>query len=156
MEKCKYEMDIREYCDYGVLGNVSIKGFDFNDVYGDFGDEYLAKLIKNLPVLEYFILLEEPCDCWIKYGSVMHNDGGNYHSRIRIFEITPCVYLAIYGDTREAFSMDEFKYIVIWVEDQPVGVVVAKTDCCRLLKKEELEDFIESYVQEGYNIYYCD
>jgi len=33
---------------------------------------------------------------------VKHNDGGHYHSVIRIYEITPCVFLAVYGDTREA------------------------------------------------------
>jgi len=65
------------------------------------------------------------------------------------------VYLAVYGDTREAFSVDEYKYMVVWVEEEPVGVVVAKIhDCCHLLKKEELDEFVKSYEQEGYSIYY--
>jgi hypothetical protein len=105
--------------------------------------------------LEPFMELEEPCDCWERYQDVKHNDGGNYHSRIRLYEISPCVYLAVYGDTREAFNVDEFKYMVVWIEDEPIGLVVAKThDCCHLLKKEELEDFVKDYEEEGYSIYY--
>jgi hypothetical protein len=155
MFECKYEKDEREYCDRGILGNVSVRSFVYDEAYGEFGDEDLAKIIDGLPELEPFMELEEPCDCWEKYGDVKHNDGGNYHSRIRVYEITPCVYLAVYGDTREAFSVDEYKYMVVWVEDEPAGEVVAKThDCCRLLKREELDEFVKGYEQEGYSIYY--
>ncbi len=155
MLDCKYDRDEREYCDRGVLGNVYVESFRYDDVYGLNGKEELARLIDSLPALEHVMLIEEPCDCWERYGGSMHNDGGNYHSRIRVYEITPCVYLAVYGDTREAFSMDEFKYMVVWVEDQPVGLVVAKThDCCHLLKREELEEFVKGYEEEGYSIYY--
>jgi hypothetical protein len=155
MFDCEYEKDDRAYCDRGTLGNVSVRSFVYGEVYGEFGDENLAKLIDSLVELEYEMVLEEPCDCLEKYDDVKHNDGGNYHSRIRIYEITPCVYLAIYGDTREAFSMDEFKYMVVWVEDQPEGVIVAKThDCCHLLKREELDEFVKSYEQEGYEVIY--
>ena len=151
--ECKYEKDEREYCDHGVLGNVYVRSFACSDVYGEFGDEDLAKIIDNLPALEYAILIEEPCDC----GDVRHNDGGNYHSRIRVYEITPCVYLAVYGDTREAFNVEEFKYIIVWVEDEPLGLVVAKIhDCCHLLKREELEEFVKGYEEDGYSIYYCE
>jgi hypothetical protein len=155
MFECKYEKDERGYCDHGTLGNVSVRSFSHSDVYGEFGDEELAKTIDGIPELEYVMELVEPCDCWERYGGPMHNDGGNYHSRIRVYEISPCVYLAVYGDTREAFSVDEFKYMVAWAEDEPVGVVVAKThDCCRLLKREELDEFVKDYEQEGYSIYY--
>jgi len=154
MFDCKYEKDDREYCDHGTLGNVSVKSFFYGEVYGEFGDEGLAKMIDSLPALEHVMLIEEPCDCWERYGGPMHNDGGNYHSRIKIYEITPCVYLAVYGDTRSAFSMDDYKYMVVWVEDEPAGLVVAKThDCCHLLKREELEGFVKGYEQEGYSIY---
>ncbi|MFZ8785645.1 hypothetical protein [Thermocrinis sp.] len=154
MFDCQYEKDDREYCDHGTLGNVSVKSFFYSEVYGEFGDEDLAGLIDSLPELEYVMVLEEPCDCWERYGEVKHNDGGNYHSRIRVYEITPCVYLAVYGDTREVFSMDDYKYTVVWVEDQPVGVVVAKShDCCHLLKREELDGFVKGYEEEGYSIY---
>jgi hypothetical protein len=155
MFDCEYEKDDRAYCDRGTLGNVSVRSFVYGEVYGEFGDEDLAKLIDSLVELEYEMVLEEPCDCFEKYDDVKHNDGGNYHSRIRIYEITPCVYLAIYGDTREVFSMDEFKYMVVWVEDQPEGVIAAKThDCCHLLKREELDEFVKSYEQEGYEVIY--
>jgi len=155
MFECKYEKDVREYCDQGVLGNVSVKSFVYGEVYGEFGDENLAKIIDSLPALEHVMLIEEPCDCWEKYGDVKHNDGGNYHSVIRIYEISPCVHLAVHGDTREAFSMDDYKYMIVWVEDEPVGVVVAKThDCCHLLKREELDEFVKGYEKEGYSIYY--
>jgi hypothetical protein len=153
--ECKYEKDVREYCDRGELGNVSVRSFAYGDVYGEFGDEDLAKIIDSLPALEHVMVLEEPCDCWERYGDVKHNDGGHYHSVIRIYKITPCVYLAVYGDTREAFSMDEFKYMVVWVEEEPLGLVVAKThDCCKLLKREELEGFVKGYEEEGYSIYF--
>jgi len=151
--ECKYEKDVREYCDRGTLGNVSVRSFAYGDVYGEFGDEDLAKIIDSLPALEHVMVLEEPCDCWERYD-VKHNDGGHYHSVIRIYEITPCVYLAVYGDTRESFSMDEFKYMVVWVGEEPLGLVVAKThDCCHLLKREELEGFVKGYEEEGYSIY---
>jgi hypothetical protein len=155
MIECRYEKEQREYCDRGVLGNVCVESFRYDDVYGLNGDEGLARLVDSLPELEPFMELEEPCDCWERYGGTMHNDGGNYHSRIRVYEISPCVYLAVFGDTREAFSVDEFKYMIVWVEDEPVGLVVAKThDCCDLLKKEEVQEFVKNYQQEGYSIYY--
>ena len=155
MAECKYEKDERNYCDHGTLGNVSVRSFFYGDVYGEFGDDGLAKMIDGLASLEHVMLIEEDCDCWERYGEVKHNDGGNYHSRIKIYQITPCVYLAVYGDTREAFSMDEFKYMVVWVEDEPVGLVVAKThDCCHLLKREELDGFVKGYEEAGYSIYY--
>jgi hypothetical protein len=154
-DECKYEKDVRDCCDHGTLGNVSVRSFVYDDVYGLNGKEELARLIGSLPALEHVMVIEEPCDCWEKYGDIKHNDGGNYHSRIRVYEITPCVYLAVYGDTREPFSMDEFKYMVVWVEDEPVGLVVAKThDCCHLLKRKELEGFVKGYEEEGYSIYY--
>ena len=154
--KCKYEREIRSFCDEGTLGNVSIKSFDFDDVYGEFGDEDLAEMIDVLPVLEYVVLVEEPCDCMQKYGDIKHNDGGNYHSIVRIYMITPCVYLAVHGDTRELFSADERKYIVVIVDGKPLGVIRAKShDCCDLLKREELDEFIRNYEEKGYSIYYC-
>jgi hypothetical protein len=149
---CKYEKDIREYCDHGTLGNVSVRSFSYSEVYED---KDLTELIDSLSGLKPFMELEEPCDCWERYQDVKHNDGGNYHSRIRVYEISPCVYLAVFGDTREAFSDDEFKYMVVWVEDEPIGLVVAKThDCCHLLKKEEVEEFVKGYEEQGYSIYY--
>jgi hypothetical protein len=155
MFECQYEKDDREYCDRGTLGNVSVRSFVYSEVYGEFGDEDLAKIIDSLPALEHVMLIEEPCDCWERYGRPMHSDGGNYHSRIKIYEITPCVYLAVYGDTRETF--DEFKYMVVWVKSEPLGLVVAKThDCCHLLKREELEGFVKGYEEDGYSIYYCE
>jgi hypothetical protein len=155
--ECRYEKEQREYCDRGVLGNVYVESFMYDDLYGLNRNEELAKLVDALEELSPVVVMEEPCDCWERYGGPMHNDGGNYHSRVRVYEITPCVYLAVYGDTREAFSVDDYKYMVVWVEDEPVGVIVAKThDCCHLLKKEELEGFVKSYEEEGYSIYYCE
>jgi len=87
---CKYERDMREYCDRGVLGNVVVESFGYDEVYGINGDEGLAELIDNLQVLEECVIVEEPCDCW-KYDRIMHNDGGNYHSRIRVYEITHAI-----------------------------------------------------------------
>jgi hypothetical protein len=156
--ECRYEVEEREYCNRARLGNVYVEGFQHDDVYElDNVDEEIRKVIDALPELDPVMELQEPCDCWEKYGEPMHNDGGNYHSRIRVFEITPCVYLAVFGDTREAFSMSDYKYIIIWVEDEPLGLVVAKIhDCCHLLKREELEEFVKGYEEDGYSIYYCE
>jgi hypothetical protein len=82
--ECRYEKEQREYCDQGVLGNVSVRSFVYDEVYGEFGDEDLAKIIDSLPELEPFMELEEPCDCWERYGEVKHNDGGNYHLKKRV------------------------------------------------------------------------
>ncbi len=82
--ECKYEKDIREYCDHGTLGKVSVRSFAYGDVYGEFGDEDLAEMIDSLPKLECVMELEEPCNCFDEYGGPMHNDGGNYHSRIKL------------------------------------------------------------------------
>ncbi len=155
---CKYDREEREYCDRGTLGNVYVESFTYDDVYGLNGKEELARLIDSLPALEHVMLIEEICNCWEKYGGPMCNDGGNYHSRIRIYEITPCVYLAVYGDTREVFSVDEYKYMVVWVEDQPMGVVVAKShDCCHLMKKDEAEELIKAYSEDkDYVVYYTE
>jgi len=155
-DECRYEVEEREYCDRARLGNVYVEGFQHDDVYElDNVDEEIRKVIDTLPELDAVMELWEPCNCYDEYGYSMHSDGGNYHSRIRVYEITPCVYLGVFGDTREAFSMSDYKYLTVWVEGEPVGVVVVKThDCCHLLKKEELPEFVKSYEQEGYDIYY--
>jgi hypothetical protein len=66
--------------------------------------------------------------------------------KVRVYEITPCVYLVVYGDTREVFSLDEFRYVVVGVDDKPVGMIVCKAqDCVQLLKREEVDEFVRSY-----------
>ncbi|MCI4458463.1 MAG: hypothetical protein JHC21_02460 [Thermocrinis sp.] len=155
--ECRYEEEQREYCDRGVLGDVYVEGFSYDDVYGLNCDEELAELVDGLEELSPVVVMEEPCDCWEEYGGPMHTDGGHYHSVVRVYKITPCVYLAVFGDTREAFSVEEYKYIVVWVNQKPVGVVLAKThDCCHLLKREEVRKFIKNSEQEGYIISYCE
>ncbi len=87
-------------------------------------DGRVAELVDGLGELRAAAVLEE--------GGV----------RVRVYEITPCVYLAVYGDTRESFSMDDFKYVVVYVDGRPAGMLVCKSqDCLRLLKKEELDEF---------------
>jgi hypothetical protein len=68
------------------------------------------------------------------------------HSRVRVYEITPCVYLVVRGDAKEVFSMDEFRYAIVWVDGKPVGMIVCKVqDCVQLLKREEVEGFVRGY-----------
>jgi len=77
--------------------------------------------------------------------SVMMLEDGDV--RVRVYEITPYVYLVVRGDSGESVSMDEFRYVVVWVEGRPVGMIVCKAqDCVHLLKREELEEFVKSYV----------
>jgi hypothetical protein len=98
-------------------------------------DGRLAGLVDGLKELKSVMVLEEN------------------RSRVRVYEITPCVYLVVYGDTREGFSMDEFKYVVVWVDGRAVGMVVCKAqDCIYLLKREELDEFVKSYTQEGFKL----
>ncbi len=86
-------------------------------------DGRVAGLVDGLEKLRAVAVLEE--------GSV----------RVRLYEITPCVYLAVYGDTRESFSMDDFKYVVVYVDGRAVGMIVCNSqDCPRLLKREELDE----------------
>ncbi len=86
-------------------------------------DGRVAGLVDGLGELRAVRVLEE--------GSV----------RVRLYEITPCVYLAVYEDTRESFSMDDFKYVVVYVDGRAVGLTVCKSqDCLRLLKREELDE----------------
>jgi hypothetical protein len=61
--------------------------------------------------------------------------------KLRLYEITPCVYLAVYGGTGESFSLDEFRYVVVYVDGRAVGVIVCRfQDCFRLLKRKELDE----------------
>jgi hypothetical protein len=70
-------------CEYesGVLGNVSVRSYGVCD-------GRVAELVDGLEELRPVMVLEEECDY-----------------RVRVYEITPCVYLAVYGDTRDVFSM---------------------------------------------------
>ncbi|MCI4455045.1 MAG: hypothetical protein JHC25_08935 [Thermodesulfobacterium sp.] len=64
--------------------------------------------------------------------------------RVRVYEITPQVYLVVHESTEEGFSMDDYRYVVVWVDRKPVGMVVCKAqDCFQLLKKEELEELVK-------------
>ena len=92
-----------------------VEVFTYADVYED---ERLAKAISALPKLEPSIEILEPCNCWEQFGSPMCSNGGNYHSTIKIYKIAPDLFLTVWGDTREVFSVFEFKYIVI----ESVGV----------------------------------
>ncbi|MCI4458457.1 MAG: hypothetical protein JHC21_02430 [Thermocrinis sp.] len=66
--------------------------------------------------------------------------------RVRVYEITPYVYLVVYGGTEEGISMDDYRYVVVWVGGRPVGMIVCKVqDSLKLLKKEELEEFVRNY-----------
>jgi hypothetical protein len=154
--ECKYEVEEREYCNSGKLGNVYVEGFQHDDVY-ELGnvDEEIRRVIDALPELGLVMELREPCNCYDEYGGSMHSDGGNYHSVIRVYEISPCVYLALHGDSREAFSLSDLKYFVVWVGGRAIGTITAKTyDCISLLKKEELETFLRDYEEDGYSVYY--
>jgi hypothetical protein len=105
------------------VGNVFVRSYGVCD-------GRVVELVDGLGELRSVMVLEE--------GDV----------RVRVYEITPYVYLVVRGDGRESFSMDEFRYVVVWVEGRPVGMIVCKAqDCVQLLKREELEEFVRSYAQ---------
>jgi hypothetical protein len=102
------------------VGNVFVRSYGACD-------GRVAELVDGLEELRAVMELEE--------GGV----------RVRVYEITPCVYLVVRGDTGESFSMDEFRYVVVWMNGRPVGMIVCKAqDCVQLLEREELEEFVKS------------
>ncbi len=154
--KCKYIIDQRENWYEQKLGNVEVKCFQFDDVYGLNKNDWLAELVDKLPVIEPFMEIKEICDCWERFGHPMCNNGGNYHSTIQLYQITPCVSLALFKDTRELFSVEELMYYIIEVDGEPKAVIVAKAfETIQLLKRNELMKFIKKYEKKKEYVVYA-
>jgi hypothetical protein len=111
--------------------------------------------VEGLDNLEPVVKIYERCNCYELFGSIQHNDGGNYHRIIRVFKITPEIWLVSYEDTREAFYASELRYAVISINGEPIGKVVLKEgEWCKLLRKDEVEKLIRTYSEdEDYTVY---
>ncbi len=114
---------------------------------------------EDLPHLKEVLVIAEKCDCWEKYGGVMHNNGGNYHSEIRVFEIPDTeYYLFVYGNTREYFVGDEYEGFIILIDDKPAYSFLLRDDeSYALYDKEKTKRIIKSYEEdENYCLEYID
>jgi hypothetical protein len=154
--KCRYVLNQRENWYEQKLGNVEVKCFQFDDVYGLNKKDWLTELVDRLPVIEPFMEIKELCNCWEAYGSPMCNNGGNYHSVIQLYQITPCISLALFKDTRELFNVEELLYYIIEIDGEPKAVIVAKAfETIQLLKRSELTKFIKKYKKKRDYVVYA-
>ncbi len=145
-----YYPDDRELWWCSRLGNVSLC------VYGY--EEAKEQGVDCLVELTPLIRIHEKCDCLEKFNDIRHNNGGWYHSIVCLYQITPHIYIATYENTREAFSADELRYVVVYVGGEAVGKITLKEgEWAELLKEEEKERLLRSYEEDdNYRVYYED
>jgi hypothetical protein len=143
-----YYPDDRELWWSSRLGNVSLYAYDYEEAK----EEGVDCLVELAP----FIRIYEKCDCIERFGTIYHNNGGWYHRIIRVFKITPNIFVASYEDTREAFHASELRFAVISVNGDIVGKITLKDgEWAELLKKEEMEKLIRDYEEDqNYSVYY--
>jgi hypothetical protein len=132
------------------LGDVALYVYDYEEAKG-LGVDCLAEPTP-------FIRIYEKCDCMERFNTIRHNDGGWYHRIIRLFRITPEIFIASYEDSRDVFYASELRYAVVLVNGERVGKVVLKEgEWCELLRKDEAEKLIRAYGEdEDYTVYYTD
>jgi hypothetical protein len=140
----KYLPDDRELWWSSCLGNVSLYVYDY--------EEGVDRFIELTP----FVRIYEKCDCLERFNDIRHNDGGWYHRIIRVFKITPEIYIASYEDTRDTFYADELRYAVVYIGGDAIGKITLKEgEWAELLKREEAEKLIKSYEEDqNYRVYY--
>jgi hypothetical protein len=145
---CAYYPDDRELWWSSRLGNVSLYVYDYEEA-GEQGADCLRALT---PILRIY----EKCDCFERFNDIRHNDGGWYHRRIRVFRITPEIYIASYEDSREVFHASELRYVVVYINGEAVGKITLKEgEWAELLKREEAEKLIRSYEEDpNYSLYW--
>jgi len=100
--------------------------------------------------LELIATIRERCNCYEIYGSIMHHNGGNYHSIKRLYKVPDTsVYVLTHEDTREVFSADECFDVVIFRGGEAVGVICLKSgEWCQLLTEEEAKKTLKSYEED--------
>jgi len=114
---------------------------------------------EDLPDPKKILTIKERCDCFELYNSVMHNNGGNYHSVIVVYEIPNTdYYIFRYGNTRENFCNDEFHLWVILVNDEPkYSFLIRSDESYALYSKEKAVKLLKFYEEdENYYIDYYD
>jgi hypothetical protein len=123
-------------------------------------DYYVLEISpEDLPNLKKVLSINEVCDCYEKYGSIMHNNGGNYHSVIVVYEIPNTdYYIFRYGNTREDFCNDEYHLWVVLINDEPkYSFLIRSDESYELCSRDEAKEIIKSYEEdENYYIDYHD
>ncbi|MFZ8787872.1 hypothetical protein [Thermocrinis sp.] len=112
---------------------------------------------EDLPDPKKIFEIREECNCWEMYGGPMCNNGGNYHSVIKVYEIPNTdYYLFVYGNTREDFIGDEYHGIIVIINGEPVySITIRDDESYKLFDKDKAEKVIKSYAEdENYRIYY--
>ena len=112
---------------------------------------------EDLPNPKKIFEIREECDCWEMYGGPMCNNGGNYHSVIKVYEIPNTdYYLFVYGNTREDFIGDEYSGIIVIINGKPAySITIRDDESYKLFDKDKAEKVIKSYAEdENYYIYY--
>jgi hypothetical protein len=144
-----YYPDDRELWWRSRLGNVSLYVYDYEEA-----KEGVDCLVELTP----FVRIYEKCDCMERFNNIQHNDGGWYHRIIRVFKITPKIYIASYEDTRDVFYASELRYAVVLVDGEPIGKIVLKEgEWCKLLREDEAEKLIRAYSEDkDYTVYYAE
>jgi hypothetical protein len=113
-------------------------------------------ITKNLTRLEPVVRITERCNCIELYGEIKHVDGGNYHTVIEVYEITPEEYVVSYGDTRELFDVSEWVFVVVQLNDEEVGYITLKSgEIAEVVRKEEVEELL-NYKYKDYEVHYIE
>jgi hypothetical protein len=143
-----YYPDDRELWWSSRLGDISLYVYHY-----DTEEQWVESLNNLTPIATIY----ERCDCWKRFGVVRHNDGGWYHDIIRLYQITPHIYLATHENTRDAFSASELRYVVIFVKGEPIGKLTLKEgEWAELLRKDEAESLLRSYQEDDNYRVYCE
>jgi hypothetical protein len=144
-----YYPDDRELWWSSRLGDVSLYVYDYDTE---------ERWVQSLNILTPKATICERCDCVERWGDVRHNDGGWYHSIIRLYQITPHIYVASHEDSRDAFSASELRNVVIFVKGEPVGKLTLKEgEWAELLRKDEAESLLRSYQEDdNFKVYYSE
>jgi len=114
--------------------------------------------ITSLPTLEPIVEIREKCNCSEIYNEIKHVDGGNYHAVVKLFEVAPKEFIVSYGDTRELFDISERLYIVVKLNEEPVGYITLKSgEVAEVITAEEAEKLLRYYEEaEDYTVYYVE
>mgnify|MGYP000556530532 CR=1 FL=1 len=113
--------------------------------------------VEDLPEPKKVAVISEVCDCYDKYGGIMHINGGNYHSEIIVYEIPDTsYYLLKYGNTRETFEGDEYNGIIILINGKPAyGLLIRNDESYALYHKKKARKILKSYEEdENYYVVY--
>jgi hypothetical protein len=111
----------------------------------------------ELGSLEKVCKIVEACDCYELYGSIKHNNGGNYHSVIEVWRIPNTnFYIFIYGSTRETFEGDDFYTYYILVDGKPMYCFTIRSDeSYALYNGRKAKKIIRKYERdENFTVYY--